>query len=917
MEEEVMKKKKFLSFFVIFFTTILTLYFILLPAIFSNDKLVSFICKNISKKTNYTIQIKAPELRCYPNASIKFEAGSIFATNNKLEILKIADLKFIFSFKNILQKKICLKELTTNSVFIDSTPFLTTENQTNNTNSSNWKIDLYDSNLSIDKIILQHNPNKNSQISIHVNNLKLENTENEPKYIHFDTNGELTTPDKRIYFTISDNNTIFIKNNNLYLDNTLLKINNSIINIFAEYSNEKDSSINLNSKSFNIKDLADIISTNIIIPDGDKIIANFKEIKGAFDFNLYLKNNSLQGDVNIKKGSFKIVLLNNLPIVFNKGKIQILPTDINLKDFRGFYGTNTKNIASLEGTIKDYLENFNANITIKTSLHNDFFKNYLSNIIGIPIEIEGTAGTKISINAKPTKTDISILTGLAKGYDFIVDGASLTEKEHDRAIKADLSLIENFLNIKNINYYTESELIRGKVANPVVVLKGQFDISKEVPLMRAFGFEIPKPLPSEFLNLLIGEHLFKRGNFAGKVYYVNFDGNPTIKGNLTAEKVLIPSQRLYIRDAKLNAKNELISINTNGRYKRSNFTFTGDIVNAIKYPITIKNLDFQLDKLDLEKLLTSLQQPVAETSNIEITNENEICDDNSVTFDFKNIIIEDSIFTLKEGCYKDINFGDLKATMTLNKNHILELKSNRFNFAEGISSLKVLCDFNNEKYSLKLAIKDINSDLISSTLLNLHKEISGKASGFINLNTDSSFKLNGKINFSIKDGQIPKIGLVEYLIRFTSVFRNPIVAISPTIFSDIIKVPEGEFKSINGEINIENNFVKLLKITTSSNYLSNYIVGCYNLENSDAILRIYTKLSNTSKGKFGGLRNISLSGIAKKIPLTSTNSLSYYSSELKNLPEIEAKEEDCQIFITTVDGDLEHNNFLSSLKKIK
>ena len=94
-------------------------------------------------------------------------------------------------------------------------------------------------------------------------------------------------------------------------------------------------------------------------------------------------------------------------------------------------------------------------------------------------------------------------------------------------------------------------------------------------------------------------------------------------------------------------------------------------------------------------------------------------------------------------------------------------------------------------------------------------------------------------------------------------------------------------------------------------------MGCYNLETSDAILRIYTKFSNSQKGIIGILKSISLSNIARKISVINTNNIEYYSSELENLPDIEAEEKDCQIFLTTVDGDLEHNNYISSLKKIK
>ena len=135
-------------------------------------------------------------------------------------------------------------------------------------------------------------------------------------------------------------------------------------------------------------------------------------------------------------------------------------------------------------------------------------------------------------------------------------------------------------------------------------------------------------------------------------------------------------------------------------------------------------------------------------------------DDNVVTFDTNNIIIEKCIFRLKEGSYKDINFGNLIANLTL-KDNKLDLHSNKFDIAEGISAVKVLCDLNKHKYYLRLGVKDVNSDIMTTTLLNLPREISGKASGLIEINTDDSMKLNGQIKFAINNGQIQKSGLLN------------------------------------------------------------------------------------------------------------------------------------------------------------
>ena len=111
--------------------------------------------------------------------------------------------------------------------------------------------------------------------------------------------------------------------------------------------------------------------------------------------------------------------------------------------------------------------------------------------------------------------------------------------------------------------------------------------------------------------------------------------------------------------------------------------------------------------------------------------------------------------------------------------------------------------------------------------------------------------------------------------------------------------------------------IELIKIKSYSPQLSAFIIGKYDLENSDAILRIYTKFSNKHKGVGGFLRSLSLNSLANRIPLKSRNDANYYSAELEQLPDIEAEDKDCQVFLTKVDGDVEHNNFISSLKKIK
>ena len=89
------------------------------------------------------------------------------------------------------------------------------------------------------------------------------------------------------------------------------------------------------------------------------------------------------------------------------------------------------------------------------------------------------------------------------------------------------------------------------------------------------------------------------------------------------------------------------------------------------------------------------------------------------------------------------------------------------------------------------------------------------------------------------------------------------------------------------------------------------------MDKHDASIRIYTRFSTDKKTMFGFLRNISLNALANKVQMNTRNDYNYYSAEIADLPQIEIGEEKSQIFLTQIEGDVEKNNYLSSLKKIK
>lgn len=924
-----MKKNKILifsmSFILLFFVLFFTLYIKVLPLCVSNNKVISLAQNSVKKYFDCELKIKNPKLKTEFSPNISFKVDEFLIVKDNKNILDVKNLNTQISIKDIIKNKLILNHFELDYIFADINKLIDLFPQDESKNKKNkqpFEIDFYDSILTLKKSLILYEIESGYDLKFELNDFYIDNTQKQGRNLHFKIDTLLNKNGKSVRFAINDMNKVLLKNKHIYVNDCVLNINNSNVHINAMASKKEGINIDLTSNGFKVEDIVDIVNSNIIINNGSEMLAFFDDIKGNFDFKINITKNDLKGDIDIKKSSLKIIPVNNLPLNIEKGKITVSSNDIILKDFEGYYGNQKLNKATLEGKIKDYTRTCETNLSIKTSITNDFTKNYLSKMINAKMEMIGEAPGIILVKSLNNKIDITMAAKVAKGDDILIEGASFSPKNYDRALKADLAFENNILNIKNINYYIASVLKKGVKAKPVMVLNGNIDCSQPIPVVKDFSFDIPNPLPSEFLNVFIGQKVFKGGKFSGNLGFVNNEQYPKIKGQMQANDVRIPQQRLSIKSAKIETDDNLINIIADGGYKRSKYSFKGNIKNAIMFPIVVKNVDFKLDSINVDRLLQSFnaQNTSSVTDNKELAYENDIkenVDDTSVTFDVNDLIIERCILRLDKGKYKDINFGNLAANLTLDKNNVLELKSNKFDIAEGISTLKVFCDLKKHKYNIRLGIKDVNSDIMSSSLLNLSREIAGKASGLIELNTDESLKLNGSIKFLVKDGQIQKIGLVEYVLKLAALFRNPFVMVSPSVISDIINIPEGKFDNIQGELFIKNNVVELLKIKSQAPQLASYIVGCYNIENSDTILRIYTKFSNKNKGVGGFLRNLSLNSLANRIPLSSRSDAHYYAAELSQIPEIDADEKDCQIFLTKVDGDVEHNNFLSSLKKLK
>ena len=911
-----------LASIVIFAVFLVAFYLYVLPKIMTSK----FATNSIEKLTHDILKMELvidnPKIKTSLKPLIECSVDSLLLTKNNEVLVSLDGFSTSISYNKIFQKEIKLNYLKANSLIvmadklIENLPvFEKKENQ----KPSDFRLNIYNSEINLNELEVSYKQNK-ALIDLYSRDISIVEGENCKNLVFNLMIDVYKNTNNYLHIVSSSTNEVKIYEDKIKTDDLRVLLNKSDLLVNSEFKLE-DLSLNLNAKSrrFFLKDIFNIINSDVVILDGEKLLSPLANPSGYVSFDVNMKNNSdLSGVINITNAKASIKDLSNLPLNIQKGKIIVYKDKIDFKDLVGYYGKNKANSIKIFGDIKDYYKTFDSNLIIDTVVTNEFFKDYLAKLINNTVLFTSKSfRTAIVYKSKNNIMDITWLAKIPKKVNFGLKDTKSALSDYDRAIKGDFHIENNNLEIKNINYYIASDIKRGVKIKPIVILDGKMALNGKIDNL---GFKFDREIPCEFLNIFTKQKTFKKGTMIGSMHVMFKNDIPYLNADMKINKTFLPYQRMWVKNAVLKTTNDNIWVYTDGIFKRVPFVFKGKIKNELKAPFTINNLVLELDKLNIERVMASFNNGAKNQSiqpkEVEIENPDEIADDDYM-FDTNLIRIENADFIVKSGNYKELQFANVKANLTLDEKGILNIKSNRFDIADGISSLAINCDLVNLLYSIKLGAKDVDSNLMAKVLLNLDKEITGKASGLIELNTDKSLKLNGKIQFLVNEGTIGKIGLVEYVLKIASVFRNPIVMISPGTIMDIVSIPEGKFDKITGQLLLKDNVVTMINIKSYSDSLSALIRGRFDMERHDASLRIYTRFSSDKKSAFGFLRNLSLNRLANKVKMNTRNDANYYASELADLPPIAVKRSETEVFLTQVEGDVEHNNFISSLKKIK
>lgn len=700
------------------------------------------------------------------------------------------------------------------------------------------------------------------------------------------------------------NGNIDFKNLELFFDKSNIAINGQIKDFTSNFPVYQITAKGKDISIAAICDFTEMLSENI-----QKVIKSCKDYSGLADFNLTLSKKGAKGFIKLKKIGFKH-LQSGIPVYFEQIPINLTNNKISALNVNG-YADNTIPLF-FNFDIENYTNIPIIKALIATKINSAFVEKNINTRLSHPIKISGDVDLSAEILGSVDSLKILPLIKVNQNSDISYLSVSLEDTETTRVLNGEITLNPKNIIIDNlefIKYYTDSN--NKSHTQPLLSIKG--NLKRNTFELTEITVNTFRKLPAKLLNFIFKKSIIKSGTISGNLTYKIQNGIPKISGVAELEKANIPMYNTIIKTGKIFANGQRTYITANGRTEDTDYSVTSEIENS--FPIKIKDLNINTRKIDLERLETvfnkwSIDSYMNQTLQT------------PVEFNISDVIIEKGILKAQSIAYKSSPMENFYANFSLNRDSLLHFSTKDFIMSGGTVNGTIDYDFKSGTAHTKLKVKGIDANNASESFLGLKNQITGKLDGNVNLSwfgandVERINNLNGKIDFHIENGTMPKLGSVEYLLRATNLFQSALTALSLNNIIELMKpFKTGTFSKISGLISVKNGKLKNMSVFSQGKTLSIFMTGDYNIAESEADVIIYGKLGKKTEGLLGPIGNISANSLFTIIPSFKNNK--DYMAELKKIPDIDYKNKDVKFFRATVKGDINDDNVSTSFRWIK
>ncbi len=714
-----------------------------------------------------------------------------------------------------------------------------------------------------------------------------------------------------------ENSNAKIENLNLNLMDAKIIVDGSINNVFDK---KPDYNLDCDLQNFDIASFNNVANYKVISEDIRKILSAYKDYKGK-----------ISGKLNFVKSNIKGKLfLNDIGVVHKKMQLPI-----SISNFSVNFNGQTISIPTIHGMVDDIpvlikldiLDIFEHPIYdgyITTNLNSSFVNKYINPNLGYPVKLKGEMQFKSYFNGNSNGLKTTSFLNFPVQSDISYMGASLDDKEFEREIKLEMTLFKENLKINKAvfsKYIRSQNGIRSKY--PYVTANGAIKLKNDDLEFNNLNIKTQKATNSKIFNILFKKSILKYGKFDCNLNINGTYSHPKILGYINFKNLDMPLYETLIKDIFADFKQNTIDMKVLGEVYDTEIIANAVLKNKTTLPYHIKTLDITADYLDLDNIFNSLSTVSMRT--VLNTNSNNTININE-KFSQIPVLIDKGIITAKKILIQDFPATDFVAKLSQDTDNILKVSDVNFKLAQGNIKAKGLYNFNTNVLEGNCEVKGVDANQFSQIFLNLKNQIYGNLDGNVSFNTIGTTplerieNLNGKINFNITEGKMPKLGSLEYLLRAANLIKSGITGFTINNMIDLLNpVKTGDFSLITGNMFLENGKAQNIEISSTGKNLSLYITGEADIVNQNAQMIVLGRLSKKLSTILGPIGNTSLNTLFNFIPgISISENENQIIKELNKIPFLDLPDnKDYRFFQATIDGDLNSEQFVQTFKWVE
>ena len=679
---------------------------------------------------------------------------------------------------------------------------------------------------------------------------------------------------------------------------------------------EKNQNINANIDLKNASlSTINLIREFYLIPKETKELLRKLDFQsGKTDIALKVTNNKPYSKVALKDVTIKYLPL-DMPIKIINGELSlknnvVLFSKINtLADDMPIF---------IDGQVSDIYKRPYHNMYINSVPKQSFIDKYINKNSLYPLKVKGDIIYSAKIKGWLDLYNIVATAKIGERASLYYLGATVGDAENSTVIDFDGDIVKNnSVKINNFEYNKVVSSLNNKqnIVN-FLKMKGGVKLVDNVPVFHDFIIKTENPTDARIFNVIFKKPNIKQGLFTSDLKLSGKLTDLKILGDFNIYEIDLPLLQTVLKSVALKFTNSDINIDSNGEVFSNDIKFKAVAKNSLKTPFIIKNGEIHFDNLDLNAVISDLKK-------LEINKPKQNSNEKNQDIDLATVEIERLDLTADTVLIKGVVAHNLKSIIALSKKMVLSLSNYSMNLANGSLSGDFNYNLLSKKADLLLNAQDIDANKLSIMLFDLSNQIYGALTGTVSLacnatnDTTCASSLYGNASFNVKDGRMPKLGSLEYLLKAGNLLKGGITGLSINSLVDIITpLKTGEFTDILGTISIQDGIADDIKITTRGKDLNLYMKGDLNIATSDARMFVFGMLSRRIKTPLGAVGNLSLNTLFNLIPGVDLETESSLLSDINKIPGIELSQKAYRKFMAEIRGDISGENYVKSFKWI-